>query len=540
MSSLQEVYRRLPEISARKFNLLFVTALLLIYNGSLWEKMASVLLPDNGFMLLPYFVAFFALFYFFVSLITLRTIYRPALVLIVFSASFVSYFMTEYGILIDKIMIQNTFETDVGEALELLNRNLVWYFLITGLVPAALIYLVKLKPLSYSRQLRNIIVDAGLSFCLLLVVLAVFYKSFSMVFRENGDIRFRLTPSNYIYYSVRYLSGAYEQTRQPLQTIMPDASMPRLADIKTVTVLVIGETARAQNFSLNGYARSTNARLKNYDIVNYSKVSSCGTTTAISLPCMFSDQTRSSYKSSQHGHRENVLDVLQRLGVGSIWRDNNSGCKGVCDRLTTADIVDFKLTEACSDKSCYDEAMLEGLGALMNSPGQHKIIVLHQLGSHGPAYYKRYPKQFEIFTPACQLANVAECEQQHIINAYDNTIAYTDHFLAQIIDRLKREDSIASSMIYVSDHGESLGENGAYLHGLPYFMAPSQQTQVPMLMWFSASYQTAFNINKRCLLDRRGHEYSHDNLFHSLLGLYGVNSESYRASLDIFSPCRTT
>jgi lipid A ethanolaminephosphotransferase len=253
---------------------------------------------------------------------------------------------------------------------------------------------------------------------------------------------------------------------------------------------------------------------------------------------MFSDKGRADYEPSRHRNRQNVLDVLQRLGINSVWRDNNSGCKGVCDRLNTADILDFRKAALCDASACYDEAMLEGLAELINSPGQHKLILMHQLGSHGPAYYKRYPKKFERFTPACQRQNVAECQQSEIVNAYDNTILYTDHFLASIIDVLKQQTGVASSLVYLSDHGESLGERGVYLHGLPYFMAPSQQTHVPMLMWFSKQYPSVFGIDTSCLRSHRQEAASHDNLFHSLLGLYGVSSSVYQQSLDIFAPCR--
>lgn len=537
MPHIKELYERMPEISARKLNLAFVALLLLCYNDSLWQRMFEILSPSNSFMLVPYFIVFAAIYNIFVRLLSFSPIYKLTLSAIVLVASFVSYFTAEYGTLFDKTMVQNIFETDTSEAVELLSISLLVHVFITGLIPIIIILKIKIKTASFCRQLQDVVVDVGVSFLVLITVLLVFYKSFSMVFRDNGDIRYRLTPSNYMYYSMRYLSGAYEQTGQPLQAIMDDASLGLLANTKTVTILVIGETARAENFSLNGYFRDTNSRLATHDIINFGDVSACGTTTAVSLPCMFSDLPRSSYKA---GHRENVLDVLQRLGISTTWRENNSGCKGVCDRLASTNDINFKEVAACTKDSCFDEVMLEGLDALIDGAGEHKVIVLHQQGSHGPAYYKRYPKQFELFTPACKKKNVSDCDQQHIINAYDNTIAYTDYFLSSIIDRLKQRADIASSMIYVSDHGESLGENGAYLHGLPYFMAPSQQTQVPLVVWLSKGYQQTFKLDKQCLLEKRNEKYSHDNLFHSLLGLYGVSSQTYQAELDLFFPCRTS
>jgi lipid A ethanolaminephosphotransferase len=156
------------------------------------------------------------------------------------------------------------------------------------------------------------------------------------------------------------------------------------------------------------------------------------------------------------------------------------------------------------------------------------------MGSHGPAYYKRYPQAFEIFTPTCQTNQLNECSDEQINNAYDNTIVYADYFLSRVIELLKNNaEDLDTAMFYISDHGESLGENGVYLHGMPYFMAPIEQVHVPAIMWFDKSF--AGQVNMAVLEMAANESFSHDNLFHTLLGLMRVETEVYDQSLDIMA-----
>jgi lipid A ethanolaminephosphotransferase len=166
-------------------------------------------------------------------------------------------------------------------------------------------------------------------------------------------------------------------------------------------------------------------------------------------------------------------------------------------------------------------------------------VVLHMKGSHGPAYYRRYPAQFEAFTPACNTGELADCERQAVVNAYDNTIRYTDHVLAQVIRLLRHNaERFDTGLLYVSDHGESLGENGLYLHGLPYAIAPTEQTHVPMLLWLSSGMRQHFGLDDRCLRANANKPHSHDHLFHSIVGLLDVQTSAYNADKDLFRACR--
>jgi len=156
---------------------------------------------------------------------------------------------------------------------------------------------------------------------------------------------------------------------------------------------------------------------------------------------------------------------------------------------------------------------------------------LHQMGNHGPAYYKRYPKEFETFTPVYKTNQLEDCSKISLNNTYDNIILYTDYFLNEAISLLKNNDkNFQTSLLYVSDHGESLGENGLYLHGLPNFIAPDNQRHVPAFVWFGEQFDS---VNISVLRQNSTKKYTHDYIFHTLLGLMNVNTAIYNQKLDL-------
>jgi lipid A ethanolaminephosphotransferase len=305
---------------------------------------------------------------------------------------------------------------------------------------------------------------------------------------------------------------------------------------KTITILVLGETARAENFSLNGYYRDTNPLLSKQDIISFSNFYACGTSTAVSLPCMFSHLGRAKYSESKARESENLLDVLAHAGVRVWWRDNNSGCKGVCDRIETENMAKLKHKDFCGDSGCYDEILLQGLQEYADNLESDAFIVLHLKGSHGPAFYRRYPEPFKKFTPVCESSQLDKCPRQDIVNAYDNSILYTDYILSRVIDFLKtNSDTFYTSMIYVSDHGESLGENNIYLHGLPYLIAPDAQKHIPFILWFSKGFEESYGIDRAHLESISASRHSHDDLFDSVLGLLDIRTKEYDPRQDIFA-----
>jgi lipid A ethanolaminephosphotransferase len=300
---------------------------------------------------------------------------------------------------------------------------------------------------------------------------------------------------------------------------------------------------RAANFSLNGYARNTNPTLsRQVGLLNFPHMQSCGTATAVSVPCVFSVLGREDYSDAKAYGQEGLLDVLTHAGYEVLWRDNNSGCKGTCARVSFEDLSQPQGGNRwCVDGECYDERLLERLPEIIHAARQDMVIVLHQKGSHGPAYFKRYPAAFGRFGPVCRSNDLDDCSRESIVAAYDNSILYTDHFLNQAIELLKASeahDGINAALMYFSDHGESLGEHNMYLHGAPYMISPAEQREVPFMLWLSDGFRERFQIEQRCLAARTGQHLTHDNVFHSVLGMLNVNTAVYNPRLDLFGPCR--
>lgn len=473
-----------------------------------------------------------------ISFFAFRPVFKPFLILLLLTTAAVSYFSDSYGVVIDKSMIHNILETDVNEAGELLTWSLLSHLLWFAGLPAALVALtpIRTRPIKQEAMIRIGVIFGSL--VLLLAVGMTHYKQFVLFGRENRDLQIYLNPFYPIYSLQKVVrKKTVAHAEEPLRVVAPDAIKNKVGP-RTVVVLALGETARAREFAFNGYYRDTNPQLAARDVVNFTNVQACGTSTAESLPCIFSALNRENYSRDKAAHQENLLDILQRVGVTVLWRDNNSGSKGIADRIAYEDLSRQTDADLCGSDNCFDEILLRDLDRRLTETAGDMLIVLHMKGSHGPSYYKRTPAAFKTFTPECTQDNIQDCPRQTIVNAYDNTIVYTDRVLAKLIDLL-RSQNFATAMLYVSDHGESLGENGLYLHGLPYALAPDEQKQVPMIFWASESFVAQKSLNIENLNAHRAASYSHDSIFHSIFGLFGIDSKIYRQDLDIFSACRT-
>jgi len=478
------------------------------------------------------------------TLASFRYIAKPVLIALVLTASAAGYFIAAYGIVIDKAMIQNVFETDAREATELFSWQMAARIGLLGVLPAVLIARAHIQFPSGVKGVLKRFGNAAGSLLLALALLVLLFKSLAPALREHRELRFLLTPTNFIQAVHGYLHGRWASAVvvAPLGRDAVKGAAWAGQRRKTLTVIVVGETARAASFSLNGYARDTNPLLsRQAGLINFSRVSSCGTATAVSVPCVFSAFGRDDYSQARAAGQEGLLDVLSHAGFEVIWRDNNSGCKGVCGRVKYEDWSRPNGRDAlCDGDECYDERLLTGLPELLRSSKKDLVVVLHQKGSHGPAYASRYPRGFGRFGPVCTNSDFDTCSRASIQAAYDNTILYTDFFLSQTIDRLRAiaaEQEADTAMLYFSDHGESLGENNVYLHGTPYLFAPREQTQVPMMLWMSDGFSERFRIDRRCLDARRGEPFSHDNVFHSVLGMLDVNTAVLNPRLDLFHAC---
>lgn len=519
--------------------------LLFGFNSVLWEHLFSITAADGkGLMLrVAFAVMVFCAFNLVLTLVAFRRVLKPVLISLFFISAGVAYFMSQYGALIDVGMFRNFAETNATEVRDLLSFKLFAYLLLLGALPSWLLYKV---PVNYRRWPREVLSKCLLTGLCSLAIGAVAitnYQGLASLFRNHHELRMMVVPSNYIGASISYVREQVVSSQKPFVAIGEDArrnpSWQGHAR-KSLTVLVVGESARAENFGILGYDRDTTPKLSQESgLIAYTNVHSCGTETAVSVPCMFSNMGRKNYDATQAKNQEGLLDILKRAGLDVIWRDNQSGCKGTCDRVTLQDVSNLKDPQLCANSECRDEILLQGLQALIDNLDHDTVLVLHQMGSHGPEYFKRYPKEYEHFTPVCQSNALNNCSRESIVNGYDNTLVYTDHVLSSLIDVLRaNQDKADTAMLYLSDHGESLGEYNLFLHGTPYMLAPEQQKHVAMLAWFSDRYQQAFSVDAHCLQQSRDKPLSQDNLFHSMLGLLDIDSKVYNPTLDMFAGCR--
>lgn len=494
---------------------------------------------DNHLALAAFAFGLTCLFAAFTIAVSIKYLLKPVLILMIFSAASASWFMDRFGTIIDVDMIRNAVQTTPSEAGHLITPAYLLHMTLFGLMPALLVCWVRVE---YRNFFSKVKWNLAAIIPLVLVGLACGVssaRSIASVTRLHKDLILTLNPFLPIGSAVAFTLASEADKNivgQPLGTDAKTA-FSLASGRPRVLVIVTGETARAENFSLGGYGRETNPELGKRDITYFPETSSCGTATAVSVPCMFSNLTRRGYSHRAGLANENLLDVLGHAGVNTEWWDNNTGSKGVADRTIYRSFSDANDPRYCKDHECLDDGMVDELGGWLSKVNGDSVLVLHQLGSHGPAYYQRYTPEFARFMPECRTGELGTCDRQAVVNAYDNSILYTDHILASVIDILKaHEDKIAPTMIYMSDHGESLGENGLYLHGAPYIIAPSQQTHVPFVLWQGAEMKAA--IDTSCLSKRADNEASHDDLFHTALGIMAVKTSVYKGDLDVLSKCR--
>ena len=471
---------------------------------------------------------------------------KPVGVVLLVMSMTASYFMVMYGVVIDPTMVANAMQTNTAEVRDLLSLTLLLTLVIGVGVPS--LWWWRLEPRTglgwrrWTHQLGAVALGSVLAFMLLLLV----FQDLASLMRNHTNLRYMVNPFNTVYAVGRLAKSEQAQRQQPLQPIGDDASA-RLPNAKAppVLVLVVGETARAANFGIAGYPRATTPQLQSMqaqgDLYYFSQVQSCGTNTQISVPCMFSHLDRQANADNTLSY-ESLLDVLLKAGWAVLWLDNQSGCKGVCDRVAHFDTSNLKHPVLCAAGECWDEIMLDGLSERIAQLAPERrargtVVVMHQMGSHGPAYYKRSPPKQKKFLPECTSNALSSCDAQALMNAYDNSIAYTDYFLGQVVQWLQTQHQ-PTALWYVSDHGESLGENGIYLHGMPYKMAPKEQTHVPMALWVSQSMRQRWALDDACLRTQQGKPWSHDNLFHTLLGSADVKTGLYQPELDMTRACR--
>lgn len=538
---------RLPPVHPLVLALAVSALFVLFYNGQLWSSVLGWWpgrsLHDLAFIAsVGLFLA--AAFNLVLQPFAFPRVLKPVLVLLILAAAGVSWFASSYGAMMDRSMIANVVETDSREVGDLLSTGFLLHMALFGVLPALGVSLVPVRLAGLRREAIYRGATVLGSVALVGLIAALFFQDYAVLVRGHREVRFMINPSAAVYASLRYATAVPEGLTAQFTRVAEHVDrgvLPASAGgKKTVLVFVVGETARADHFSLNGYARETNPELAKRGVVSFGEVRSCGTSTAESVPCMFSDLARSDYSAAKAGSRENLLDILVRADVDVLWLENNSSCKGVCARVPQETTWELNDTQYCDGGECLDDLLVRQLReAIARDNGRDLVVVMHQIGSHGPSYFKRYTQDYRVFAPTCETNQLQSCTQDEIVNTYDNSIRYTDHFLGDTIDVLAQaSDRFNTALLYVSDHGESLGEGGMYLHGMPYMFAPETQKHVPMVFWASPGYREASALDMACVRGDAGREYSHDTLFHSVLGMFGVRTEVYRTDLDFLAPCR--
>ena len=448
-----------------------------------------------------------ALFFYIILYLT-RRIGKWLLTILFIVNAIAVYFINTYGVIIDRSMIGNIFNTRYEEASSFFSFQLIIYLFFLGLIPTFLLFKTKyIKP-----NFKTFLFNTFLGLVLLFILIFANASNWLWIDKNSKTLGALTMPWSYIVNTARYYS--YKNHQNKKQIPLPDATIKN--NQKSVVILVIGESARKKNFSLYGYKKNTNPRLSQIQNLHVFDATACATYTTAGVKCIL-----------EYKHTNKLYEILPnylfRNGVDVEWRTTNWG-------EPTVKIKDYlerkDLKKLCKGEKCkYDEILLSNLkNRILNSNKNKILIILHTSTSHGPAYYKKYPPEFEKFTPVCRTVEVSKCTRQELINAYDNTIVYTDYLLAKLIKELQTLEQYQSMVLFVSDHGESLGENNLYMHGIPKSLAPKEQLEIPFIVWTSIKSKK-FKKNKSL---------TQHNVFHTVLDFLDIDSPIFNKKMSIF------
>ena len=419
------------------------------------------------------------------------------------------YFINTYSVIIDESMIGNVLNTNYSESSSFFSIKLVLYVVFLGILPS--IFIIKAKIITVT--VKKFLVSISLTLLFLLTLAFANASNWLWIDKNSKTLGGLAMPWSYAVNIPLFYIHQFKKNEKEI--LLPDATIKD--NEKSVVILVIGESARSENFSLYGYPKNTNPLLSKIPNVSHFNATSDATYTTAGVKSIV-----------EHENTDELYEILPnylyRNNVDVIWRTTNWGEPPV-------HIKNYQNREAlmpnCKGDGCdYDGILLSGLKEQILASKKNKIlIVLHTSTSHGPTYSKKYPAQFEIFKPVCNSVELGNCSHTELVNAYDNTIVYTDYLLANVIKDLKQLQEYKSAMIFVSDHGESLGENNLYMHGLPRSIAPKQQYEIPFIVWTSDNSARQMKPNKIL---------TQNYVFHSVLNFLNIQSPFYKEQMNIF------
>ncbi len=515
MKGFKDIVVRCTEFLNRKRSLAYVCALLSAYtlfafHYPFFSYVAENVSHDlNGMWIVcSMFLLMLALNYllFYLLLYMGRVVGRYLLAILTTGNAVVLYFINTYNVLIDASMMGNVFNTQFSEASSFFSWTAVAYALILGVVPSILLCRKQIDYGSIRLFLRNL----AISLVVVGSVVAGNYKNTFWVDRHAPIIGSKLLPWSYIVNSVRY----YNQWKRANQKeiLLPDAE--EISDSKDICVLIIGESARSANFSLYGYERNTNP-LMTEDGVTALKARASHTNTLNAVRAILH------HKPSRELH-EILPNYLARNGVDVMWRSSNWGTPPLhFEKILSKGKLKELYPEADNN---HDGILFHGLKEeILESKSDKIFIGIHTYTSHGPEYYSNTPDEFKRFMPECRTVEMANAKREELINAYDNTILYTDHLVHSVIEVLREFPDRRACVIFISDHGESLGEGGLYMHGVPMNVAPAEQLDIPFIVWTSDNAKIKD-------IEQADHYY----IYHSVLNFLGIKSSFYDETKNIF------
>ena len=456
----------------------------------------------------------------YLSMWLLRIVARILLAIFAIINATAVYFIITYSAIINATTIENVFNTRYSEASGFFSWSLWMFIAVFGVLPA--LYCL-MQPVVIGKA-KKLGIYCGSSLAIILLVASLNISQTLWISQHDTELGGLLQPWSYVVNTCRVISSYQDEQAEEIK--LPDGT---IADHeKAVVVLVIGESARKANFQLYGYQRDTNPLLSKQEGLKVYQATACATYTTAG--------TKAILEPKDSGDLYELLpNYAFRTGVDVSWRTSNWGEPPIHidEYLTDTDLSDLYQGKS----NDYDDILYYGLRERIESSKKDKVlIILHTSTSHGPKYADKYPKQFEVYKPVAKNIEEGEKNIGMLINAYDNTIRYTDFLLNSLINTLREMKDWHSAMIFISDHGESLGENKMFMHGLPMKLAPKVQYEIPFLVWTSDGFRTYKQTSSSqdapegelpAVLEQH-------YIFHSVLNLLSIQSPAYNKDYDIF------
>ena len=431
-----------------------------------------------------------------------RALWKVLATLVVLISAGASYYMTNLNVVIGYGIIASVMTTDVDLSKEVVGWHFISWLVMTSIVPLVFIWLNGARD-TLLQQLRTpgqrIRSVAIILVCALLVwgpirLMELHLKESERLSQVDlpsygGVLANSYLPSNWVSALSLYGWTQIDESFDTKELIDPAKKFTYVAPEgidDTYVVFIIGETTRWDHMGLFGYGRDTTPELaKEKNLVAF-RGYSCDTATKLSLRCMFVRQGGASDNPQRTVKEQNVFAVLHQLGFtgdlmamqSELWFYSNTMANNIAYREQIG-AEPRNRGKSVDDMLLADE--LKNVLARSGVDGKH-LIILHTKGSHFN-YTQRYPRSFAKWQPEC--VNVDDkCTKAELINSYDNSITYVDHFLVNVFDQMRDKKAI---VFFAADHGESINEHER-LHGTPRKMAPPEQFRVPMMVWMSDKY----------------------------------------------------